>query len=175
MSLLHRVTLWLLDGIIIMACFVVVLFLLSVLALTLSRPSHGATCQHEPSGNGSWSWREIDGQKCWYGSRRVLHKVQLHWPHEAKETQPKPTPDKPTPPKPTPPLQSSWLEKAGDKATAATLYFPTLTQSSNSLMDAYPLLVWQQPWLNPQSIMQWPLLLNVDKVPFTAWTKRIGE
>jgi hypothetical protein len=42
-------------------------------------------------------------------------------------------------------------------------------------LDAYPLLIWQQPWLVPTSITAWPLLLDIDRVPFTAWTKRVGE
>jgi hypothetical protein len=73
-------------------------------------------------------------------------------------------------PKKEPP---SWIERAGPKAPEAAIYFPAMVKGNG--LDAYPLLIWQQPWLVPISITSWPLLLDVDRVPFTAWTKRIGE
>jgi hypothetical protein len=35
-------------------------------------------------------------------------------------------------------------------------------------------LTMKQPWLSPQSISGWPLLLDVDRRSFREWEKRIG-
>jgi hypothetical protein len=51
-------------------------------ALTLLTTSAYAAdffvCQTRPDGNG-WSWRLIDGRRCWYPSRRRVDKSVLHW------------------------------------------------------------------------------------------------
>jgi hypothetical protein len=124
----------------------------------LSTPAMAIECRHQP-GDGSWSWRIIDGDKCWYEGRRVIAKEQLHW---AKQEQPKPPAEK-----------SSWLERASDKTAPAEIYFPAMMRGN--MLEAYQPLIWQQPWLTATSIMHWPLLLEVDRVPFTVWTKRIGQ
>jgi hypothetical protein len=33
-----------------------------------------------PSGKGHWSWRTIDGKKCWYQGRPGISKDKLRWP-----------------------------------------------------------------------------------------------
>ena len=33
-----------------------------------------------PSGKGHWSWRMIDGKKCWYPGRPGISKDKLRWP-----------------------------------------------------------------------------------------------
>jgi hypothetical protein len=35
-------------------------------------------------------------------------------------------------------------------------------------------LAMHQPWLSPQSILNWPLLLDVDQPSSREWEKRIG-
>ena len=35
-----------------------------------------------PSGKGHWSWRTIDGKKCWYQGRPGISKAKLRWPAE---------------------------------------------------------------------------------------------
>jgi len=37
-----------------------------------------------PSGHGYWSWRLIDGRKCWYEGKPMLSKSMLEWPTPAK-------------------------------------------------------------------------------------------
>lgn len=32
------------------------------------------------SGKGYWSWRMIDGKKCWYPGQPGMSKDKLHWP-----------------------------------------------------------------------------------------------
>jgi hypothetical protein len=36
---------------------------------------------------GHWSWRLIDGRKCWYAGRAVIAKASLRWPTQAKAAQ----------------------------------------------------------------------------------------
>jgi hypothetical protein len=42
-----------------------------------------------------------------------------------------------------------------------------------NILEMTPLTM-HQPWLTPQSILSWPLLLDVDRPSFREWDKRIG-
>jgi hypothetical protein len=63
------------------------LFILGVVAalivvLLCPRAASAAVICHSRKGDDSgWSWRLIDGRKCWYRGRHRLHKTQLHWPN----------------------------------------------------------------------------------------------
>ena len=35
--------------------------------------------------NGYWSWRIIDGKRCWYLGRPGMSKAKLQWPRSAQE------------------------------------------------------------------------------------------
>ncbi|WP_249790826.1 hypothetical protein [Bradyrhizobium sp. SRL28] len=35
------------------------------------------------SAHGYWSWRLIDGRKCWYAGKTMVSKSQLQWPAKA--------------------------------------------------------------------------------------------
>lgn len=63
---------------------------------------------------------------------------------------------------------------AGEGAPAAEVYYPAMTVTDSGLND-YPVLVWRQPWLSPDSILYWPPLIDIDRTPFVAWDKRIGQ
>jgi hypothetical protein len=51
-----------------------------------------------PNPQGHWSYRFIDGRKCWYQGENMLSKSLLHWPEEASAPSPSdkelPLPDK---------------------------------------------------------------------------------
>ena len=56
---------------------------LAVLAAVLWFASEAAAieCAADPqSGKGHWSWRMIDGKKCWYPGRPGMSKAKLRWP-----------------------------------------------------------------------------------------------
>lgn len=57
---------------------------LAVMAAVVWVTSEAAAieCAAEPlaSGKGHWSWRMIDGRKCWYPGRPGMSKDKLHWP-----------------------------------------------------------------------------------------------
>jgi hypothetical protein len=41
------------------------------------------TCSATAGAGSYWSWRLIDGRKCWYEGKPMLSKAQLEWPAEA--------------------------------------------------------------------------------------------
>jgi hypothetical protein len=40
-------------------------------------------CSVTAGSHGYWSWREIDGRKCWYEGKPMLSKALLEWPARA--------------------------------------------------------------------------------------------
>jgi hypothetical protein len=68
-------------------------------------------------------------------------------------------------------VAGSPLEHASPTAPAATILYPEMVRGGD--IAAYPFLVWRQPWLSPASIMEWPLLIDIDQKPFIAWNKRV--
>ena len=55
------------------------------------------------------------------------------------------------------------------------VYYPGLKSHSAFGFGPVTPLTWRHPWFTPIPITDWPLLLDVDRVPFTAWEKRIGQ
>jgi hypothetical protein len=67
----------------------------------------------------------------------------------------------------------SGLDKVTAEAPAAEIYYPQLTQ--RDWINSYPLLIWRQPWLSPDSVLHWPQLIDIDRTPFVTWDKRVGQ
>ena len=65
------------------------------------------------------------------------------------------------------------LEHATPAAKSAEIFYPELVKGSG--LDVYPILVWPQNWLNPDGAHNWPKLIDIDRVPFGAWDRRIGQ
>jgi hypothetical protein len=55
--------------------------------LTLSTPANSVECQAElpAARTGNWSWRNIDGKRCWYAGRPGRDKASLQWPRSAPQ------------------------------------------------------------------------------------------
>ena len=53
------------------------------------------------------------------------------------------------------------------------ILYPTMGFNKANILEMMPLTM-HQPWLSPQSISSWPLLLDVDRPSFREWDKRIG-
>jgi len=51
--------------------------------------------------------------------------------------------------------------------------YPTMVFNKANILEMMPLTM-KQPWLSPQSISGWPLLLDIDRPSFKEWDKRIG-
>jgi hypothetical protein len=58
---------------------------LSVVFIFSSTPAQAKQCSTErpPDARSYWSYRLIDGRKCWYEGKPMLSKSLLEWPHEA--------------------------------------------------------------------------------------------
>jgi len=82
---------------------------IGVACLCLSSSAYAAVpCHTGKDGDGYWSWREIDGRRCWYRGSPGKPKAELFWKVAAKPTSSPPslpTSSKPTPsPKPQVPV-----------------------------------------------------------------------
>jgi hypothetical protein len=71
-------------------------------------------------------------------------------------------------------IEAVSVEKASTETKVATVYFPEVQPGLFGFAPVIP-LSWTQPWYSPSSIATWPPMIDVDRVPFTAWTKRVGE
>lgn len=57
-----------------------------ILLPLLSAPAASMVeCKAELPANrtGHWSWRDVEGKRCWYPGRRGLDKAMLKWPRSA--------------------------------------------------------------------------------------------
>jgi hypothetical protein len=52
------------------------------------------------------------------------------------------------------------------------IFYPTMVFNQANILEIMPLTI-KQPWLSPQSMSGWPLLLDVDRPSFREWDKRI--
>jgi hypothetical protein len=60
--------------------------------LLLQSGAHAIECQPRAMDqSGHWSWRSIDGKRCWYRGRPGMSKNRLSW-KPAEKPQPKPKP-----------------------------------------------------------------------------------
>jgi hypothetical protein len=65
----------------------------SIAALFVAGPAEAKQpCSVAAGSQGYWSWRMIDGRKCWYEGKPMLSKAMLEWPAETV-TQPDPRKD----------------------------------------------------------------------------------
>jgi len=69
--------------------------------------------------------------------------------------------------------EKSPLEHATPQAPAAEFFYPSLIKGE--MLATYPVLVWPQPWFDPDGMHNWPKLIDIDRTPFTAWSKRVGQ
>lgn len=57
-------------------------------AITLvlfATPAIAVECKATHDNGSYWSWRSIDGRKCWYRGHSVMPKSRLHWPARARK------------------------------------------------------------------------------------------
>jgi hypothetical protein len=59
------------------------------------------------------------------------------------------------------------------KESRPEIFYPTMVFNKANILEMMPLTM-KQPWLSPQSISGWPLLVDVDRPSFREWQKRIG-
>ena len=66
-------------------CFAVCIAALAPIGmLTAQAKAQIRECSASPSKTqGHWSWRQIDGRKCWYAGKTMVSKSMLQWPTKA--------------------------------------------------------------------------------------------
>ena len=108
-----------------------------------------------------WWHHGPDDDRCWdtspHGARHYDERPKMHlqiMPANVAEAAP------------------SALEQATPKAPTAEILFPALIRTE--MTTAYPLFM-PVAWFNPAGMHDWPLILDIDRVPFGAWDKRIGQ
>jgi hypothetical protein len=54
---------------------------LAILGFLVALMGHAYSeeCQSGTDGRSYWTWRYVDGHRCWYRGHRVLPKSRLHW------------------------------------------------------------------------------------------------
>jgi hypothetical protein len=55
-------------------------------AVTLPADAAAVDCRTEKGGSGYWTWRLIDGKRCWYAGREKLPKSSLQWPRKPNQS-----------------------------------------------------------------------------------------
>ena len=50
-----------------------------MLIMMTSTSALAIECRSSKGGDGYWSWRLIDGKKCWYAGQRMIDKSKLYW------------------------------------------------------------------------------------------------
>jgi hypothetical protein len=60
--------------------------ILTATLIASATPATAIDCQSRKGDLGYWSWREIDGRRCWYLGHRGRDKRSLHWLAEATRT-----------------------------------------------------------------------------------------
>jgi hypothetical protein len=71
------------------------------------------------------------------------------------------------------PLPKQVTTTKGRSLPEPEIFYPTMVFNKANILEMMPLTM-KQPWLSPQLISGWPLLLDVDRPSFREWEKRIG-
>lgn len=143
------------------------------------------TCHAKPGGDGHWSWRQVDGKKCWFKGKR-MNKSELRWIQQHNESVPLP-PIRSVPPVPIWIIPAAWIEAAeqqerermNEEADAAT-YEPSLPRYPDDPDEAsvWPVHVWKQqhPDINTKRILIFLLIIQsvilavvVSRLVVTKW------
>jgi hypothetical protein len=81
-------------------CIVIVRIVIVAACMSMTCSAYAAApCHTGKDGDGYWSWREIDGRRCWYRGKPGKPKAELYWQAAPKRTA---TPARPAPAPPAP-------------------------------------------------------------------------
>jgi hypothetical protein len=66
---------------------------------------------------------------------------------------------------------------ASPEAAEPEIFFPTVRLNSADFfgLGPAPQLSWSVPWFAPAPIASWPPLLDIDRMPFITWERRVGR
>jgi hypothetical protein len=114
-----------------------------------------------------------EAKKLWPNEWLYWHTERHCWDHTKRtsgtyeERQPEPTQQAANIVPPLPKQVRTTKEREPE------IVYPTMVFNKANILEVMPLTI-HQPWLSPQSISSWPLLLDVDRPSFREWDKRIG-
>ena len=113
-----------------------------------------------------------EARKLWPNEWLYWHTERHCWDHiKYEERQPEPTQQAANVvPAPLPKQVTTTKERSLHEPE---IFYPTMVFNKASILEMMPLTM-KQPWLSPQPISGWPLLLDVDRPSFREWEKRIG-
>jgi hypothetical protein len=126
------------------------------------------TCHAKNGSDGHWSWRQVDGKKCWYKGKRNVSKSELRWVQQHNASRPVPPPIRSVPPLSIWVIPAAWIEAAerermNEEADAVT-YEPPLPRYPDDPDEAsvWPMHVWkqQQPDINTKRILIFLLIIQ---------------
>ena len=64
-------------------------------------------------------------------------------------------------------------EATPEERQEPTILYPLVVYNQANILEELP-LVMRQPWLSPEFMHEWPILIDIDR-PFRTWDKRIGQ
>jgi hypothetical protein len=116
-----------------------------------------------------------EAKKLWPNEWLYWHTERHCWDHikgtgGTYERQPEPAQQANIVPAPLPKQVTTTKERT---LREPEILYPTMVFNKANILEMTPLTM-KQPWLSPQSISGWPLLLDVDRPSFKEWEKRIG-
>jgi hypothetical protein len=61
---------------------IITAFAVTLVSMPIATAFAKQQCSASPNPRGYWSWRLIDGRKCWYEGKPMLSKSSLEWPSQ---------------------------------------------------------------------------------------------
>jgi hypothetical protein len=78
-SMSERAVLWIVTATLALAIVVILGLAYGRSARSAEQQQQRVACSSQKNGGGYWSWREVDGRRCWYPGRAGKSKTELHW------------------------------------------------------------------------------------------------
>jgi hypothetical protein len=157
--------------------------MISLLVLLVSLASTSAAaveCSAVQGGGGHWSYRYIDGKKCWYLGRAHKPKSELHWPAQVRPTEARSAPASPkvelveepelpedwSPLDPNPSALLAWAHfgHTFDERFPAYYRGPPLVQGKAPPSPGNPWVLWLLPFIVGATYSGWRYFNRPDEI-----------
>jgi hypothetical protein len=116
------------------------------LLIWLIEPAKSKECEERPLGGSYWSWRIIDGKRCWYQGHHVIPKSNLHWPKKRMIDPIFPNV------KVVDPKELNEIDALAPSVSGPIIMYPELVQSPPTT----------QGLLSGGTMLGWPVFINID-------------
>ena len=136
-----------------------------LVVLLVSTCAHAKPCLTHAEARAKWP----DQWLYWHTERKCWDRIRGSHRDDFDEA-PKPKSEKLAAEIAPKPVLSKPIEPA---KAEPVIVFPLVEYNKANILQQLPLML-PQPWLSPDYMHNWPLLLDIDRTPFKAWDKRIG-